>query len=480
MNLVGDGYRVLVIVVIIAVAVALLALLPSSILQDTWLALVAGREVAEHGIPHHVTLTVLASGHAWVDQQWLAQLCMYGSHQLGGLALVGVVNVALIAGGLAAGVLGASRLGAGQRAILRVLSAVGLLLALVPEVRTQPYAYPLFALVVYLLASDARRPSRAVFWCLPVLVLWGNLHGSASLGAGLVALRGLTLLWELRSRLTRLGWGWLRVLVLVVGAPACLLVTPYGGAMIGYYRATLANPAFRSYVSEWRPITSSTVIAVVFFALLATTLWSFGRHRGATTLWERAALLIMAAGAILAVRNVVWFDLAVLMLLPVSIDSGVRGTEFQAPSRPLLNLTLLGACGVAVVVLAVRPFALVPARLTPSYPAGALAAVRSATAADPGMRIFADERYADWLLWELPYLRGRIAYDASFEVLSGRQLQATEAFKQVVGLGWQRIASGYRMVVVSTALDPDVIAVLRRWSSARFLYDRDSAAVIER
>ena len=55
----------------------------------------------------------------------------------------------------------------------------------------------------YLLAADSRKPSPRVYWCLPILVLWANLHGTASLGAMLVALRGVTLVWERREVLTR-------------------------------------------------------------------------------------------------------------------------------------------------------------------------------------------------------------------------------------------------------------------------------------
>ena len=58
------------------------------------------------------------------------------------------------------------------------------------EIRTQAFAVPLFALLIYLLARDSREPSRRVFWCLPLLVLWANLHGTVTLGAMLVALHG--------------------------------------------------------------------------------------------------------------------------------------------------------------------------------------------------------------------------------------------------------------------------------------------------
>src|SRR5436305_4877660 len=65
-----------------AIAIVLLTLVPKCFLQDSWLALVAGRNVAQHGIPYHETLTIFGHGRTWIDQQWLSQLLMYGSYQI--------------------------------------------------------------------------------------------------------------------------------------------------------------------------------------------------------------------------------------------------------------------------------------------------------------------------------------------------------------------------------------------------------------
>ena len=61
-------------------AALVVAVLPFTVVQDTWLALVAGREVAGSGLPSTDTLTVLGAGAEWVDQQWLGQLALYGVH----------------------------------------------------------------------------------------------------------------------------------------------------------------------------------------------------------------------------------------------------------------------------------------------------------------------------------------------------------------------------------------------------------------
>ena len=57
-------------------------------------------------------------------------------------------------------------------------------------IRAQSFAYPLFALTLWLVVADSAAPRlRARTWLvLPVLVLWANMHGSVLIGAAMVAL----------------------------------------------------------------------------------------------------------------------------------------------------------------------------------------------------------------------------------------------------------------------------------------------------
>jgi hypothetical protein len=59
----------------------------SMIVPDTWLALVDGRWIAQHGLPHVDQLTVWSHGAHWVDQQWLGQLSFYGLARVGGVKM---------------------------------------------------------------------------------------------------------------------------------------------------------------------------------------------------------------------------------------------------------------------------------------------------------------------------------------------------------------------------------------------------------
>jgi hypothetical protein len=464
---------------LVAVAAVLLAFLPRTFNVDSWLALVAGRDVWQSGVPHHETLTMLTQGGQWIDQQWLSQLLSYGTYLAGGLGLLGVVNVVLIVGAVAGSAIGARRLGASATSVLLVLPLCAVIVVIFDEVRTQEFALPLFAVLGYLLASDSRRPSRRVYWCLPLLVLWANLHGTAFLGAALVALRGLALAWERRALLLRSAQAWLRPLILLL-APATLLVTPYGLSTASYYRGTLLGGPLRHMVTEWQPITSDPVLATTTLLLAGSALWVFGRYPGRTTLWERLALLVLAVASIEVMRNALFFALLALLILPVALPLA-RGHQRPNVRRARLNLGLAGLALCTVLGVGATTLARPDSSVELVYQrTGILRVVERQTATHPELNVFADIRFADWLLWRDPGLRGRIANDARFELLSASQMTRVRNALAALGPDWKQGLQGFRLVVLDRRYSPLAVAGLLQEAGHRVLYDDGQRIVILR
>jgi hypothetical protein len=482
------GSDALLFIAVLALAVTLLGFLPASFSVDSWLALVVGRDIWHTGLPHHDTLTVISHGVRWVDQQWLAQLASYALYRAGGLGLLGVVNVALITIGVGGAVAGARRLGARPWIVMFVLLLA--LWQIIPfrEVRTQAFAFPLITAMLVLLSHDSRRPSRRVYWCFPILILWGNLHGTVTIGAALVSLRGVTLAWErrgqLRTRNIRQGWAqWRRPLILTVGAPLTLLMTPYGFQAVSYYQATLMNSELKAAVTEWQPITSHIGMAAVFFLLAGLAVWSFGRQPSKTTSWEKITLLLLAAASVDVLRNSLLFGLAALLIVPVSLDGAlpIRRSGRTAVIRDRLNARL---CWTMIGVLATASLATVfrPAsgfESSTQRPA-LLVAVRAETQHDPAIRVFADLRFADWLLWRDPQLGGRIANDVRFELLSDSELIRIQRVFSVTGPDWKQAARGYRLLVLDRAASPDAVKGFLQEPGRRVLYNDGQRLVILR
>jgi hypothetical protein len=465
--------QALFIVGISAIATVSLALAPKHLNQDGWLALVGGRFIADHGIPHHDTLTVMAHGVTWVDQQWLAQLAIYGLYKLGGVALYVVAYVALTMAGLAIAIAAARRLGGSERHVLWTLPlAAFLYFAGSFQIRTQGFAYPLFALTLWLLASDARgAQTRRVYVVLPLLIVWGNLHGSVTIGAGLAVLYGMTLLVrDLRAAGRRSPVRAIRrrAVLLLVGPLLCLLATPYGPSMVTYYRDTLLNPAFGHLVTEWEPVTSVLVLAVPFFVVAFVTLWLLGRAGTQARPFDHLALIFLAIGGVLAVRNITWFGLAALILLP-GLLSKLRPVSRTHQRRRKVNLALAGSslalAFVGMVAVAAEP----PSWFENRYDTRAAGLVARFIQTHPDALVYASDRFGDWLLWRDPRLGGHIAYDIRFELLSDHQLNAIADLGQASrpsGLLSRYAAfvidAGDGAAVDAVVQQPDVHLLLRR------------------
>ena len=434
------------------------AVLPFTVVQDTWLALVAGREVASSGLPSSDSLTVLASGSQWTDQQWLGQLALYGLHTLGGLQLALVVHALVLVGTLAAALVAARRLGGSPRAVAAVAAAGTLLAPWAWQLRAQSLVYPLFAAVLALLASDARRPSARVLLVLPLLALWANVHGSVLVGALLATAAGLVALAHGR----RLG-------APLVAAPLLALASPYAVELPGYYRTMLFGDELRRYVVEWGWAAPS-VTTLPFYGLAALTVWALARRSQRLTWFDRIALAATLLAGISALRSVVWFGLAALILLPGALSSGAR------PARNG-RVALVAATGIGLVAAAVAVASVPEAagRAREQWPAAAA----GAASRDPEARVFASERYADWLLWTRPELRGRVALDARFELHPPGTLGRVSAFYRREGRDWRAIARGYDVLVLEPSRE-GLVAALAAEQGMRTVFASDEVVVLER
>ena len=166
----------------------LLVFPPALLVNDSWLNLMAGREVFENGLPSRDEITVYGLGATWTDQQWLAQLFMYGVYSLGGHALLSIATCVFVVSAFAIATAAARSLGAGPRAIWVMFLPVLVAAPWGWSIRAQMLALPLFTGLLWLLASEARNPSRRIWLALPLLVVWAQIHGSVALGALLVML----------------------------------------------------------------------------------------------------------------------------------------------------------------------------------------------------------------------------------------------------------------------------------------------------
>ncbi len=412
---------------------------PALVVNDSWLNLMAGREVVENGLPSRDEITVYGLGATWTDQQWLAQIFMYGIYSLGGFALLSVATATFVVAAFSLAAAAARQLGAGARAIWVMFLPVLVAAPWAWSIRAQMLALPLYTGLLWLLASEARRPTRRIWLAFPLLVVWANVHGSVALGALLVMLLGA---YEL---VARRGATWPRSLALLLLAPLAVLATPYGPVETArYYHLLLVDPPFAGRVTEWT--WSDPAVDTMFFyalAALAVVLVWLGRRR--LMLFDIAVLALTFAGAVNAIRGIVWFALACMIFVPVAIGHKL---ESKSPGEPRRGLNVGIAVGLTIAVLAVAGslFLRDETWFEEYWPREAVEAVRAEL--EPEDRVFAPDRFSDWMLFKIPELRGRIAYDVRFELYDAAFYNDLQDYNFETGTSWKSFADGYRLVLV--------------------------------
>src|SRR5829696_5348989 len=234
--------RLWVVVVLGAIGVMELAQLPGAV--DLAYHLKVGQlMVAEHAVARTDMLAWTTAGRPWLDQNWGAQLVLYGIWRLGGFPLLTVTSAALTVASWALVAAACRRHTANLRLIAGAVLAGYAVAAAAFSVRPQLFSLLLFAAELYLLEVARTRPRVAL--AIPLLMpLWANLHGAFAVGIGLLVIDVLAAAWR-RDRAAAV-----RHLLVTVAGIAGLLVNPWGVRVLGYALSLPANQAVTRIVSE--------------------------------------------------------------------------------------------------------------------------------------------------------------------------------------------------------------------------------------
>ena len=435
------------------VALSLLVSLEYSryLFADSYYDLYAGRYIVQHGIPHWNVVTVVAHGAPWTDQQWLAQVIYYGAWAAGGYPAVALASSLVLTSGFAVLALAMRSRGVPPTRMFGWTCAALIVYLGNIVIRAQSFAYPLFALTLWLVVADSRAPRiRARTWLvLPVLVLWANTHGSVLIGA---ALTGLYAAYRAVAALRHADRGAaLGYLALGAAAAASVCCTPYGTGILGYYRSVnRVAPALSHYVTEWQRPSPLYLVSMGFFALLAATViavavaWRRGTRPDPVLAAIALGLLVLA---LTAIRNQAFFAFAGSLL---AADTLARSNAGRAPA---LSRAFSRGTAAVLAVAAVIGTGLIAAEPGSKFeslvPVRAIGVAAALAAHHPGARVLADEWSSPPMLWLYPATFGRVGYDARLEQYSAAQLRAYATFLSARRPGWQRLMRGYDLVVVN-------------------------------
>ncbi len=299
------------------------------------------------------SFTFTVAGQPWLDQQWLAQLVLAGSHELGSWAGLALLRAVLI-GVIAAGVLIACRaggLGPRTASLLALLAYVVALPAL--ALRPQLLGIACFAVVLALLA--VRRDRRAVVWLVvPVAVLWANVHGSFLLAPAAV---GFALLTDLAAR----RGGLRRLFVLLMATVVATCITPWGPSVWTYAIDLARDPRLRELVTEWQPpeLLSFVGIALAVSGFLAILIVVRAGRRSdwPTVIW----LLGLAVLAAMTQRGIPWWAVGapvalapiLARIIPASSSAGASASATGGRVDRIFGIAIPGIVTLAGLVMLV-------------------------------------------------------------------------------------------------------------------------------
>jgi hypothetical protein len=300
-----------------------------------------GAEVAHGHLPGSIPYAAAPSG-GWHDMSALGQLVFWALyHALGGargLVVAQTLAVATAFGALAHGL--RRETSDGGVLLVSALVLVGSLTAVFVTAAAL-FSVALFAVLLALLEADARSPGRSVWWSVPLLALWANLHGGVLAGLGLLAFY-LVFCRARRNPFTALAV--LAASLVALGLNPTVWRTPQ------YFTGVLTSEVARRGEGLWAPLgTGGLDILLIAAAAVLGSIAVIGRGR--VRLWEAVALACFAAGTVHVYRNGVW-------LLFVAAYPAARALRIRSP-RPtmLLGATAILAAG-ALVSLVRGPVAL--------------------------------------------------------------------------------------------------------------------------
>ena len=244
--------------------------------------------------------TFTARCEPWLNQQWGTEILVAGAFD--GLGWLGLALLrAALAVGVAAFVFGACRAyGAERRAAawLTVLASVLVLSSF--QLRAQLLGLVLFAGLRWIVAGRTRHAGR-LWWAVPLVLVWANVHGSFPLGIFLLVVAAV------EDRVA--GDRGRRSIVIIALASLATAVTPFGSRVWAYVIDLAADPLIRELSAEWSSPGLTTYTGVVFFASVGLAVLVFARNRRALSwpvLVELAVFLVLAQSS---TRSVYWWGI---------------------------------------------------------------------------------------------------------------------------------------------------------------------------
>jgi hypothetical protein len=368
---------------------------------------------------------------------WLTETTAYAAWQVGSDAGIQTLEALTVAGALALVYLACRVQGAAlPSAAILILG----FFVLEPRVMPRPHlvSFAGVATCAWLIARAIdSRSVRPLWWAVPLVALWSNLHGECVMG---ILFIGIFVSAELArpSALTRTQAA--RGLVIVAACAAASMLNPYGWGLHLYLLENLSVPQVLT-IAELQPAYLSAYRAFfVYLAVAAVLLASMPRR---LTLAEALIATVFAA---LGWRYLRLTPLVFLATAPMVAHRLTLWTARGFDGRAMLAIALVASVFVSRVPLktmvdGVRIGGLHPERF---YPPGALAFAMTHGLSGP---VFNSQNLGGWLAWTM-YPEVRVFQDSRLQAYPPEHFRAIlDASRSQAA--WDALVSGVDWAIVS-------------------------------
>jgi hypothetical protein len=269
---------------------------------DLWWHLQTGQDiVASRAIPQTDIYSFTKAGSEWVTHEWLSEVVIYAIYRVSGWAGLLFVFSGFITGAfylVYRRCIGKPYIAA--FAILLAVAASSPLFGVRPQMITLLLASTFIALLTNY-SNDGK--SRPLYWMVPLMLLWVNLHAGYALGLGLIGLYMVSVALDRKFALVP------RLLMTLIACVAVVPLNPNGLRMFSYPLETLRSPSMAAFIQEWaspnfhQPM--FVPLALFLFLLVAVLALSTKRLRAS----EVFLLFVTGLAALRSARHIPIFAL---------------------------------------------------------------------------------------------------------------------------------------------------------------------------